>query len=215
LETFLHFADFSFSFASQAKNVRTEAVCNVVYSDEALMNKMQEEIDFLKAQLESKESIDRQMLEKDIDSKLKTFLTLSRPKSNRRQTWHHMPGGEFDPMILAPVNEANECNPSLDIRTPKILKPPTVTFPPTPDGKNELTRLFHLQEEQIELKQFTHLENHYKCTTKSDIINNLEKQLKMAQEQLQKQSNDQWNLVHEKLINELICSQCSEIRRRR
>lgn len=94
------------NFANQAKNVQNEAVCNKVYSDEALMKQMRMEIAHLKAELESKEISNREKIEAEIAEKESTFLRPQnmRTKSDRRQTWHHMPGGDFDKHLLLPPN---------------------------------------------------------------------------------------------------------------
>lgn len=90
-----------FSFACQAKKIKTVAVCNKVYSEDVLYKQMQGEIAYLKDMLESRNT-QRDNLLAEIAQKEATFLkaTNMRPRGDRRRTWHHMPANDFQPPFL-------------------------------------------------------------------------------------------------------------------
>lgn len=92
-------------FANQAKRIVNEAKCNEVYSpEEAIMKQMKSEVARLKTELEVSAENEKK-LRAEIATKEANFLSgkdMRVIKVDRRKTWHHMPGDNFQPLSLIP-----------------------------------------------------------------------------------------------------------------
>ncbi|KAG4075536.1 hypothetical protein HA402_003361 [Bradysia odoriphaga] len=190
-------------FANQAKTIVNEAKCNEVYSpEEAFMKQMQSEVARLKTQLELSTENEKK-LRAEIATKEANFLSgkdMRVVKVDRRKTWHHMPGDNFQPISLiprGPIGKATlKIRPSSDSSTPQtdLLRTPrefriSSCGTPSPMQATLKYRLGRVEKEYSDLQQFTSLEAQFDLCAdglkKDGIIEKLEMELKIAREEVE------------------------------
>ncbi|XP_037033712.1 kinesin-like protein KIN-7L, chloroplastic isoform X3 [Bradysia coprophila] len=191
-------------FANQAKTIVNEAKCNEVYSpEEAIMKQMQSEVARLKTELELSAENEKK-LRAEIATKESNFLSgkdMRVVKVDRRKTWHHMPGDNFQPISMIPRGPIGKVTlkirPSSDsstpqpdlLKTPREFRIPSSCDTPSPMQATLKYRLGRVEKEYSDLQQFTSLEARFDLCAdalkKDGLIEKLEMELKIAREEVE------------------------------